>query len=453
MKIFNIRDYGARFADCLQTKAIQAAIDDCFLAGGGRVVVPCGIYRTGCIRLRSNVQLYLESGAILQGSRELEDYFGYLDDVIEPITREEIGDTPETSYSVTATSRWNNAVIRALDAKNISIIGEKGSYIDGCNPYDPEGESGFRGPHGIDIWRCENIYLEGYTVVHAGNWAHAIFRSKNIHMKNVSAYGGHDGVDVRGCDNVLIEECTFNTGDDCVAGYDTNDLIVRNCILNTSTMPLRLGGNNILVENCVSDERNWGGRSGMDDEDHIKGLPSTPKTRHESHAVFSYFCDFRMKVRKPPENIVIRNCKFGQHRELIRLEFTGKHRWCCQRSLRNFLFENCTIDNIARTGMLWGDPEEKVTCHYKNVKITAREGQADRPLLVAGNVEALIFEDCTIEGFENPVILLGSEDDKVEFIRTQPVPLGKVSLEDALVLHKGGIAAIDQGKNLNFKLK
>jgi hypothetical protein len=140
-------------------------------------------------------------------------------------------------------------------------------------------------------------------------------------------------------------------------------------------------------------------------------------------------------------------------RELIRLEFTGKHRWCCQRSLRNILFENCTIDNIARTGMLWGDPEEKVTCHYKNVKITAREGQADRPLLVASNVEALIFEDCTIEGFENPVILLGSEDDKVEFIRTQPVPLGKVSLEDALVLHKGGIAAIDQGKNLNFKLK
>ena len=182
MKIFNIRDYGARFADCLQTKAIQAAIDDCFLAGGGKVVVPCGIYRTGCIRLRSNVQLYLESGAILQGSRELEDYMGYLEDTIEPITKEEIGDTPETSYSVTATSRWNNAVIRALDAKNISIIGEKGSYIDGCNPYDPEGESGFRGPHGIDIWRCEDIYLEGYTVVHAGNRAHAIFRSKNIFL-------------------------------------------------------------------------------------------------------------------------------------------------------------------------------------------------------------------------------------------------------------------------------
>jgi len=40
-----------------------------------------------------------------------------------------------------------------------------------------------------------------------------------------------------------------------------------------------------------------------------------------------------------------------------------------------------------------------------------------------------------------------------EFVRTTPVPLGKVTLEDALVLHKGGIAAVDQGKNLDFQLK
>lgn len=47
-------------------------------------------------------------------------------------------------------------------------------------------------------------------------------------MRNVSVYAGHDGVDVRSCDNVLIEDRTFNTGDDCVAGLDLNDAIVRN---------------------------------------------------------------------------------------------------------------------------------------------------------------------------------------------------------------------------------
>ena len=78
MKIFNVLDYGARFCDELQTKAIQNAIDDCFLAAGGRVVIPCSIFLTGDIRLRSNVQLYLESGAILNGSRYAEDYLSLL---------------------------------------------------------------------------------------------------------------------------------------------------------------------------------------------------------------------------------------------------------------------------------------------------------------------------------------------------------------------------------------
>ena len=82
MKIFNILDYGARFCDEMQTKAIQNAIDDCFLAGGGRVVIPCGIFMTGDIRLRSNVELYLEAGAILKGSRDPEDYFNYRKDFL-----------------------------------------------------------------------------------------------------------------------------------------------------------------------------------------------------------------------------------------------------------------------------------------------------------------------------------------------------------------------------------
>ena len=67
MKIFNIRDFGAKICDALQTVPIQSAIDACFLAGGGRVVIPCGVFITGGIRLRSNVELYLETGAIVKG--------------------------------------------------------------------------------------------------------------------------------------------------------------------------------------------------------------------------------------------------------------------------------------------------------------------------------------------------------------------------------------------------
>ncbi len=55
MKTFHITDYGAKICDRLQTSAIQKAIDDCFLAGGGRVVIPCGIFLTGGIRICDNV--------------------------------------------------------------------------------------------------------------------------------------------------------------------------------------------------------------------------------------------------------------------------------------------------------------------------------------------------------------------------------------------------------------
>ena len=205
VKTFHITDYGAKICDRLQTSAIQKAIDDCFLAGGGRVVIPCGIFLTGGIRIRSGVQLYLESGAILKGSRDPEDYLGYLEDRVEPVEIEEIGDTPKTGRSAVSTSRWCNALIHAFDAHDFSVIGEKGSYIDGSNVYDSQGEQSCRGPHGMSIWRCKNMHFEGYTLINSSNWAHAIFKSQNITFKNVTVHGGFDGIDIRTCDNVLIE--------------------------------------------------------------------------------------------------------------------------------------------------------------------------------------------------------------------------------------------------------
>ena len=72
---YNIMDYGAK-ADTtmLSTTALQRAIDDCSAAGGGRVIVPTGNFKTGSIRLKSNVHLFLEHGATLYGSTNLKDY-------------------------------------------------------------------------------------------------------------------------------------------------------------------------------------------------------------------------------------------------------------------------------------------------------------------------------------------------------------------------------------------
>jgi polygalacturonase len=233
---YNVLDHGA-IADgkTLNTKAIQTAIDQCFLAGGGEVTVPTGIFLTGGLRLRSGVTLHLLENAVLLGSVDLEDYFGYKEDEIEPISEEEQSAKvptalPESdSASVYPFSRWNNALIRAYRAKDIAIIGENGSEINGQNCYDSEGEEHYRGPHAINMWYCENITLRGYTVRDSANWAHAIQNSQNITVKGITVLAGHDGFDVRTCDNISIEDCTFKTGDDCIAGFDNIDITVRNC--------------------------------------------------------------------------------------------------------------------------------------------------------------------------------------------------------------------------------
>ncbi|HSN50266.1 MAG TPA: hypothetical protein VLR52_03465, partial [Bacteroidales bacterium] len=72
-KEYSILDYGAE-KDKLSTSAIQKAIDNCASDGGGRVIVPAGLFITGTIFLKSNVELYLQCGAELKGSANLDDY-------------------------------------------------------------------------------------------------------------------------------------------------------------------------------------------------------------------------------------------------------------------------------------------------------------------------------------------------------------------------------------------
>ena len=174
MRKYNISDFGAVCDENLQTEKIQAAIDKCFSDGGGVVVVPNGEYRTGGIRLRSNVTLYLKSGATLKASRNPQDYFGYMTDKIQPLGDGQITDAPyvhlstiknETHYEDNKTeyrfkripgSRWNNAIIRTIDAENVAIIGEDGSVIDGDNCFDEQGEEDYRGPHGITLFNTKH---------------------------------------------------------------------------------------------------------------------------------------------------------------------------------------------------------------------------------------------------------------------------------------------------------
>ena len=417
MSVFSITDFGAVTSDRLQTKAIQSAIDACFLSGGGRVVIPCGIFITGGIRLRSNVELYLESGAILRGSENPEDYNDFWNDTVEPVKNENV---EGVIRSAIATSSWCNGLIRVLDAENVSITGEKGSYIDGRNVYNPEGEEKYRGPHAISVWRCKGLTLSGYTIIDSANWAHAIFQSSDITVQNIAVYGGHDGFDVRTCDNVLIENCIFHTGDDCVAGFDNHDVIVRNCDLQTACSVFRFGGNNVLIENCRSTPARFGFRGSIPkDQRQFSHLP-TESARHIAHTAFLYYCDFRAEIRKTPGDILVRNCSFDGIRQLFRLEFDGEHKWCCNRSLSSIAFENCEFLNLDKEGVLHGDENEKVTYSLKDCRITKKEDAEDFPLLICTNFDQVNFDGVTVEGFDKPYVEKKTEG---ELIFTDSTPI------------------------------
>ncbi len=106
-RTFHITDFGA-VADTTQlsTSAIQKAIDECSKSGGGRVVVPTGEFKTGSIQLKSNVHLFLEEGATLYGSTDINDY--------TPIT---------SSYVSLRTGIPTIQLIYADSVENVSITG------------------------------------------------------------------------------------------------------------------------------------------------------------------------------------------------------------------------------------------------------------------------------------------------------------------------------------------
>ena len=306
-------------------------------------------------------------------------------------------------------SRWNNAIIRAIHAKNIAITGEPGSYINGRNCYDPSGEEKFRGPHPINMWYCENVTLQGYTITDGGNWGHAIFVTQNITARNLTIYGGHDGFDIRTCDNVLIEDCKFYTGDDCIAGFDNHDVIIRNCIFDTACSALRFGGNHVLVENCHSySPSRFGFRGNLSPEKKAANAATDETCRHNMHTGFKYYCDFRAEIRKAPGDILIRNCVFENPDTLFELNF-GRHKWCSNRSLSSITYENCRFTGVALPIQIHGDEKEPLTMNIKNSIIRVREGYEKTVVIDATNFERICLENVILEGYEEPTVVCRSK--------------------------------------------
>ncbi len=377
MNEYIITDYGVIPGKAeLQTKEIQAVLDFC-KEGGGKVIIPAGNYRVSSLRMWSDTTLYLCSGARIEASEVCEDYEVF--PVPEGVELRTDMEMITQYYENRPWETYRRAILSVYGGKNIAVIGEPDSHIDGMHCADPEGEEGYRGPHGIFITNVDGIEFRGYSIENCGNFMHQIDNCRNLTMTNVSCIGGSDGIHLHYCTNVLIEDCLFHTGDDCIAGINMEHVTVRNCELNTSCDVFRAGGSHILVENC----KIWGpgiyphrmtivpNRHTDAVRDRKNDLPQSAG-RHNVVSVWIHFASTNFPNPEPYHDVVFRNCTIDDVDLFLHYHadegtlYSGTH-------LGELALENVTFTKLGETSDVVASTEEPLTVTLKNVKASFKD--------------------------------------------------------------------------------
>ena len=212
-KIYNILDYGAK-ADTLfkNTKAIQAAINAC--TDGGTVFIPKGIFVSGALFLKSNMTLYIDNGAVLKGSVLPDDYLPMI------LNRFEGWELKTYASLLNAGTLNRNEV---YNVKNLRITGS-GTLMGGGKQLGDAmiKANGIRSRGRlICVMNGQNVSISNLTVTEPPCWTIHYIYSNNItcHDLNIITKGipNGDGIDPDSSIDSYIFNCTFDTGDDCIA--------------------------------------------------------------------------------------------------------------------------------------------------------------------------------------------------------------------------------------------
>jgi polygalacturonase len=287
---FDITKFGAKPDGVTDASAaIRAAIAACATAKGGRVVVPAGRFLTGPIHLASRVNLHVAEGATLLFERDPKAYL--------PVVLTRFEGMELMNYS---------PFIYAFDAEDVAITGRgtldgqgdaqhwwlwargggtstqavaRARLIDQVSKGVPVadrvyGDGAFMRPNFIQPYRCRNVLIESVTIVNSPMWEIHPVLSTNVTIRDVSirSHGpNNDGCDPESCRDVLIDRCTFDTGDDCIAlksgrnddgrrvNVPVENVIVRDCVMKdghggvTIGSEISGGARNIFALRCKMD--------------------------------------------------------------------------------------------------------------------------------------------------------------------------------------------------------
>ena len=234
-KDYVITDFGAvSDTTMLSTGAIQQAIDRCSEAGGGRVVVPAGMYMTGTLVLRSHVNLYLEQGATLYGSTRLEDY--------RPM---------KTDYVSLRTQTATVQLLYADHVEDVSIGGH--GTIDGRGRAFKKqswNDEGITRPHLLRFVQSRDISIEDVTLRNSGCWMQHYLACDRLQIRGIKVQNrnnyNNDALDLDGCHDVIVTGMIADSDDDGITLKSTSPRLCENirisdCVVSSHCNAVKLG--------------------------------------------------------------------------------------------------------------------------------------------------------------------------------------------------------------------
>lgn len=426
---FLITSFGAKTtATAAQNqKAINRVISLVSKKGGGKVIIPKGTWNTGAIELKSHVNLVLEEGATLHFAFEPKLY---------PLVR--------TSWEGLAC--WNySPCIYAYKATDIAITG-KGTIDGGGNndtfwqwngsprfgykegvtkesqklgsrskllkmaedgvPFDERKFGmgyGLR-PQLVNMVHCERILIKDVKMINSPFWVIHPLLSKNITVDGVYVWNegpNGDGCDPEACENVLIQNCVFHTGDDCIAiksgrnndgrlwNQPSKNIIIRNCKMEDGHGGVVIGSEisggceNVYAENCVMDSP------------HLERILRIKTNNCRGGQV---------------QNINMRNVVVGQCKEaVVKINLDYERKEICYRGFEPIV-NNVNVENVtcqkSDYGVLIIGRDSLENVYDINIKNCKFDGVVKEPVKITGKTRNVKFDNLVINGS----LVLNKED-------------------------------------------
>lgn len=426
---FLITSFGAKTtATATQNqKAINKVISLVSKKGGGKVIIPKGTWNTGAIELKSHVNLVLEEGATLHFAFEPKLY---------PLVR--------TSWEGLAC--WNySPCIYAYKATDIAITG-KGTIDGGGNndtfwqwngsprfgykegvtkesqklgsrskllkmaedgvPFDERKFGmgyGLR-PQLVNMVHCERILIKDVKMINSPFWVIHPLLSKNITVDGVYVWNegpNGDGCDPEACENVLIQNCVFHTGDDCIAiksgrnndgrlwNQPSKNIIIRNCKMEDGHGGVVIGSEisggceNVYAENCVMDSP------------HLERILRIKTNNCRGGQV---------------QNINMRNVVVGQCKEaVVKINLDYERKEICYRGFEPIV-NNVNVENVtcqkSDYGVLIIGRDSLENVYDINIKNCKFDGVVKEPVKITGKTRNVKFDNLVINGS----LVLNKED-------------------------------------------